>query len=270
MHDSYRETGRINALLLGDVIGQPGCRALFIGLKKLIKEYDADIVVVNGENADDGFGLTPEIAEQFLTQGVDAITSGNHIWQKREILPTLQGRSEVLRPANYPDKAPGHGSCIIEKKGVKIAVLNLQGRVDLQNLDCPFRKAEEKVRKLKKETPLILVDFHAENVEEKEALGLFLDGSVSVVVGTHTHVQTADERILEKGTAYISDLGMTGPPDSVIGSEKETAIERVKTQLPLRMEIHDAPAEIQGVAVTLDVKTGKALSITRIAHKSAF
>ena len=258
----------VKALLLGDIVGQPGCRAVFIGLKKLIKDYRADVAMINGENAADGFGITPENAQMLFSSGADVITTGNHVWQKKEIFPMLESKSELLRPANYPRKAPGHGSCVISVKDMKIAFLNIQGRVDMGNLDCPFYVAREEVRKLRKETPIIIVDFHAENVEEKEAMGLYLDGQVSSVTGTHTHIQTGDERILEKGTAYMSDIGMTGPSPGVIGSKSEIAIRRQQTQMPLKMEIEDIPATINGVLITIDKTSGKALSIERIKRKS--
>ena len=258
----------VKALLLGDIIGQPGCRAVFIGLKKLIKEYKADVVMVNGENAADGFGITPENVQMIFSSGADVITTGNHVWQKKEIYSLLQMKDELLRPANYPRKAPGHGSCIVNVKGKKIAFLNLQGRVDMGNLDCPFNTAQEEIRNLKKETNIIIIDFHAENVQEKEALALYLDGKVTSVTGTHTHIQTADERILEKGTAYISDIGMTGPMEGVIGSRSEIAVRRQQTQMPLKMEIEDLPATINGVCLTIDADSGKTLSIERISMKS--
>lgn len=258
----------INALLLGDIIGQPGCRAVFIGLKKLIKDHKADVVMVNGENAADGFGITPENAQMMFSSGADVITSGNHVWQKKEIYPLLESRAELLRPANYPKKAPGHGSCVVDVKGTKVAFLNLQGRVDMTNLDCPFVVGSEEVRKLRKETNLIIIDFHAENVDEKEALALYLDGKVSSVTGTHTHIQTGDERILEKGTAYMTDIGMTGPMSGVIGSNSDLAIKRQQTQMPLKLEIEDLPATLNGVLLTIDKKTGKTISIKRISKKS--
>lgn len=254
----------LTALLLGDVLGQPGCRALFIGLPQLIKQYRADIVVVNGENADHGFGLNDELARQFFSLGVQVITSGNHIWQKEEFRGTLEKDERVLRPANYPSSAPGHGSVILDIKGVKVGIINIQGRMQMGPLDCPFQVASNLVDRMKKSTGAILVDFHAEVPQEKEALALHLDGKVSAVVGTHTHVQTLDERILPKGTAYITDMGMCGPLDSVIGSDPMIAIKRQMTQIPFRNEIVDAPAHLQGVVVTIDVTTKKALSITRI------
>lgn len=261
-------TDTINALLLGDIIGQPGCRAVFIGLKKLIKDYKADVVMVNGENAADGFGITPENVQMIFHSGADVITSGNHVWQKNDIYPLLDSRAELLRPANYPKAAPGHGSCIVDVQGTKIAFLNLQGRVDMNNTDCPFTTAKEEVRKLRKETNIIIVDFHAENVEEKEALALYLDGQVSSVTGTHTHIQTADERIFEKGTAYITDIGMTGPMSGVIGSKSEIAIKRQQTQMPLKMEIEDMPATLNGIILTIDKKNGKTMAIQRFSKKS--
>ncbi len=261
---------KINALILGDVFGKPGCRALFAGLKEIIREYKADVVVVNGENAADGFGITPEIAEQFSTAGVDVITSGNHIWQKREIYPTLESRQNLLRPANYAGKVPGSGFCIIEKKGSRIGVINLQGRIRLMNIDCPFKAAKDIINKQMKNTDAVIIDFHAEEPEEKEALALYLDGKVSAVVGTHTHVQSADEKILKGGTAYITDIGVTGPGMSVIGSTKEISIQRSLTQMPLKLEVADNPAVLMGVSVSIDASTGKAISIERVRKEFAF
>jgi 2',3'-cyclic-nucleotide 2'-phosphodiesterase len=256
------------ALLLGDVCGQSGCRALFLGLPKLIKRTKADIVIVNGENAADGFGITEEIALKFLTLGVHVITSGNHVWQREDILPFMERDHRMLRPANYSPGAPGVGSHVFEVSGKKIAVLNLQGRQSLPPLDCPFHVGSALVEKLRRQTPIILVDFHAENTEEKEAMGLYLDGKVSVVVGTHTHVQTADEKILPKGTGYITDLGMTGPAESVIGSSPSISIERQLTQMPLRNQVLDVAAAIQGVVCTINAETGKTVSIQRICEQS--
>ncbi|MDY0371571.1 MAG: TIGR00282 family metallophosphoesterase [Sphaerochaetaceae bacterium] len=258
------KTRTITALLLGDVIGQPGCRALFMGLPQLIKRLRADIVVVNGENAANGFGLTEELARQFFALGVHVITSGNHIWQQETIRPLLDKDQRILRPANYPSQVLGKGSTIVEVAGSKIGVLNLQGRHQMMPIDCPFQIGLSIVEKMRRQTPLILVDFHAELPQEKEALALYLDGKVSVVVGTHTHVQTADERILPQGTAYITDLGMSGPLDGVIGSDPLIAIERQMTQLPLRSEILDAPSYLQGVVCSIDPASGKTISITRI------
>ncbi len=264
----------LKALILGDVVGQPGCRALFIGLPDLARRLAADIVIANGENAADGFGLTPEIAERMRTSGVHVITSGNHIWQKREIFPLLQTSDTLLRPENYPviqgaGAIPGKGHCIVTVRDIPVLVINLEGRVNLSPLRDPFQVGKSLLKQFRARVRAAIVDFHAEAVEEKEAMGLFLDGEVSAVVGTHTHVQTADERILPGGTAYITDIGMTGPMDSVIGMKKETAISRSLTQMPLKMEVQNSPAEIQGVLLELDAVTGKALKIERVRHASA-
>lgn len=254
----------IKILFLGDVVGQPGNRAVFFNLKNLIKKYNADFTVINGENSADGFGLLPAAADQFFQSGADVVTTGNHVWQKTELYPYLDEKDVLLRPANFPTGVPGHGSCVVEKHGVKLAVVNLQGRENMSSIDCPFRIGRELVKKLRKETPLILVDFHAESSSEKEALCCYLDGQISALVGTHTHVQTADERIFKGGTAYITDVGMTGPEESVIGTIKEISIERSLTQMPLKMEIADLPVVFCGALLSVDIQSGKALSIERI------
>jgi 2',3'-cyclic-nucleotide 2'-phosphodiesterase len=260
---------KLRALILGDVVGQPGCRALFVGLTALIKKTGADLVIANGENAAEGFGMTPEIAESFHKSGVHVITSGNHIWQKREILTSLQTDDRLLRPENYPNGVPGKGYCILPARGESVLIVNLEGRVDLSPLRCPFATAKSLIKQFKSKVRAIIIDFHAESAEEKEALAIYLDGEVSAVVGTHTHVQTADERILKGGTGYITDIGMTGPSGSVIGMKKETAIARCLSQMPLKMEVQDSPAEIMGVVLEIDVSTGKTTDITRIKEMSA-
>lgn len=256
----------IKALFLGDVCGRPGSRALFIGLRQLIRDYHADLVIVNGENAADGFGLLPSDVEMLLSIGVDVITTGNHVWQREEILPVLHDQSRLLRPANYPPGVSGKGVVVIDVQGVPVAVINLQGRQFLPAIDCPFRTAKEIIQGTcrKMHAAIIIVDFHAESVEEKEAMAWYLDGMVALVGGTHTHVQTADERILPKGCAYITDVGMTGPYDSVIGSDPDISIRRQLTQLPLKSEVLEVPAMIQGVCCEIDVTTGKAVAIERI------
>jgi len=254
----------LNVLFLGDVVGRPGCRALFIGLKTLSKKYNSDLVIVNGENAAEGFGITPVIADQFFTSGVDIITTGNHIWQKEEILTYMSVNPRILRPENYPDGAPGKGYCTYKVKGFDVAVINLQGRVRMMNLNCPFIYGRKLVKKLKKNTNIIIVDFHAEDPEEKESLGMYLDGLVTAVLGTHTHVQTGDERIMPGGTAYISDVGMIGPVNSVIGFDKNIALKRSLTQMPLKMVVAENPAVINGVFLQIDTATGKAKKIERI------
>lgn len=257
---------QLTALLLGDVIGQPGSRALFIGLPQLIKSLRADFVVLNGENAADGFGLTENLARQFFSLGVDVITSGNHIWQKEELLPFLKSSSRVLRPANYPAKAPGKGHTIVEKGGRKFGVINLQGRHNMVPIDCPFQVGAAIVDKMVKETPLIFVDFHAELSQEKEALAHYLDGKISVLWGTHTHVQTADEKIMPQGTGYITDAGICGPLEGVIGSDPQISIRRQLTQIPLKSVIADAPSFLQGLVCTIGEKSGKTLSIKRLSQ----
>ena len=258
----------INALILGDVYGQPGFRAVYIGLKNLIKEKKADFVIVNGENAVDGFGISPQIASQIFSVGADVITTGNHVWQHKEIYPLLESGEPLLRPANYPAGAPGRGYTVIEKRGIRIGVINLQGRLSMSPIDCPFQVSMNLIKKLKSKTDVIIIDFHAESSEEKEALSLYLDGRVSLVVGTHTHVQTADERILDKGTGYLTDLGMCGPGLSVIGSNADISVRRFLTQLPLKIEVADTPALISGIVAEIDVKTGKTINIERFQKES--
>ena len=237
-----------------------------MGLKALVKKHRADLVIANGENIADGFGITGELAETLFSQGITVITTGNHVWQKREVLPSLDSKERLLRPANFPPGTPGRGYCVIDVKGTKIAVINLQGREKMSPIDCPFRTAREILKKVRQETRSIFIDFHAESTEEKEALAFYLDGNVTAVVGTHTHVQTADERILPKGTAYITDMGMTGPTNSVIGVSVDIALERSLTQMPLKMTAADSEASICGVVIQFNPDQGKALSIERIAE----
>jgi metallophosphoesterase (TIGR00282 family) len=267
-------THTLKALIIGDVVGQPGCRALFVGLPDLIKRLGADLVIANAENAADGFGLTPEIAERIRASGVHVITSGNHIWQKRDIYPLLQTTDTLLRPENYPvltgaAAIPGKGHCIVTVRDVPVLVMNLEGRVNLSPLRDPIQVGKALLKQFRSRVKAVIVDFHAEAVEEKEALGLSFDGEVSAVVGTHTHVQTADERIFPGGTAYITDIGMTGPVDSVIGMKKETAVTRSLTQMPLKMEVQNSPAEIQGVLLEIDLSRGAAVKIERVRQLSA-
>lgn len=238
-----------------------------MGLPQLVKRLRADVVILNGENAADGFGLTEDLARQFYALGVHVITSGNHIWQREEIRPFLDKDTRILRPANYPSPTPGHGHTIVDVAGVHIGVVNLQGRHQMVPIDCPFQTGTTIVEKMRKQTKLIFVDFHAESAQEKEALALHLDGKVSAVVGTHTHVQTADERILPKGTGYITDLGLSGPLGGVIGSDPNIAIERQLTQIPLKNQILDAPSYLQGVVCTVDPESGKTLTIKRISEQ---
>jgi len=259
----------LRALILGDVIGQPGCRALFISLPKLKKKFSPDITVVNGENAADGYGITPEIADQFLQLGVDVVTTGNHVWQKREILDYMENHPQVLRPENYPGKPMGTGIYQTTIKGCPVAVVNIQGRDNMSNVDCPFRKMNGLVRKQLKETPSILVDFHGEVPMEKEAFSHYMDGRITMIWGTHTHIQTGDERILPKGTGYITDIGSTGVEDSVIGFDPAIAVQRSLSQMPLRQEVLEGTATIHGVLITFDGESGKTLKIERVKENSS-
>lgn len=259
---------KLTALILGDIYGTPGIRALFAGLSSLRQHHKADFIIVNGENAADGLGIYTSQAEQLFSLGVDAITSGNHIWHRKEIERVLSSEQPIVRPANYPAGAPGKGFTTFQVKNFTVGVLNLQGREHMRPIDCPFRTGREIARKLHEKTKIIIVDFHAESPEEKESLAFYLDGQVSALIGTHTHVQTADEKILPKGTAYISDIGMTGPGDSVIGSSKEISIQRSLSQMPLKMEVSENTAVIEGVKIEIDAESGHALSIQRVRQES--
>ncbi len=256
----------VKILFIGDIIGKPGRQALSRELDRLVDRHCIDLVIVNGENSAGGFGLTQETARELFDLGVHCITSGNHIWDKKEQVPLVLADPRIVRPANYPAGVPGNGSTIISTPGgVKVAVLNLEGRVFMKYLDCPFRVADCEIERLKQETPIVFVDFHAEATSEKAALGWYLDGRVSAVVGTHTHVQTADERILTEGTAYMTDAGMTGSFDSVIGIGKDEAIHKFLTQLPVKFEIPKKDIRLNGVVIAVDEQSGKALGIERIS-----
>ena len=254
----------MNILMVGDVFGEPGRSALQKLLPRLREEHRVDFTVVNVENAASGFGVTPQMARAFLDQGVDVMTSGNHIWDRKEIVEYITRENLLLRPANFPAGTPGVGHITLKAGPHRVAVLNLMGRVFMHPIDCPFRKADELLPELRKETPIILVDMHAEATSESVAMGWYLDGRVSAVVGTHRHVQTADERVLPKGTAYITDLGMTGPIDSVIGVDTDLILQRFLTQMPIRFEAARGPAALHGVIITVDPDTGRASEIRRL------
>ena len=256
-------------LFIGDLVGKPGRLAVTELLPSLVEEYKPDIVIANVENAAGGFGITPRIADDLLSLDIDIMTSGNHIWDRKEIYDYMGDTKRLVRPANYPDGTPGRGSAVVEPNndgggGVKVGVLNLAGRVFMDDLDCPFKAAEKELERLKSEADIIIVDMHAETTSETMAMGWFLDGRVSAVIGTHTHVQTADERILAGGTAFITDAGMTGPTDSVIGMNKEFVLERFLTQMPVRFEVATENVELQGVFVKIETDSGKAVEIERI------
>jgi len=252
-------------LFVGDIVGKAGRRAIQEILGKVIADQKIDFTIANGENVAGGMGITPMIAIDILDHGVDVLTSGNHIWAKKEIIPFLDEELRILRPANYPPHVPGRGSGVFYSgNGEKVGVLNLEGRVFMKHLDCPFRVGEKEVELLNRETPIILVDFHAEATSEKMAMGWFLNGKVSAVLGTHTHVQTSDEKILDGGTAYITDVGMTGPFASVIGIRKKIALDRLLTQIPWKFDVATEEIELQGVVIEVDSQTGKSNNIQRI------
>jgi len=245
-------------LAIGDVIGKPGRKALSQLLPGLRRQYGLDLVMVNGENAAGGIGLTIATAKEMLDAGADVLTSGNHIWMHREIYPYLDSDMPILRPLNYPPGVPGRGYLVMGK----VAVVNIIGRVFIGDLDCPFRAMDKLLAEL--EPKIIIVDFHAEATSEKVAMGRYLDGRASAVLGTHTHVGTTDAQILPGGTAYVSDIGMTGPLDSVIGDDTEAAIARFLTRLPHRLSVGKGKIALNGIVVEIDDNTGKALSIERI------
>jgi hypothetical protein len=249
-------------LFIGDIVGKPGREAVKNLLPGLVDDEGIELVIANAENVAGGSGVTFKSANELFNCGVDVLTSGDHIFKRKEVSEIID-HPYLLRPANLPPQALGKGYCIIEKKGVKIGVINLQGRVFMHPIECPFRTAQNIIEKIKKETRVIVVDIHAEATSEKIALSYFLDGEVSAVLGTHTHVQTADERVLPQGTAYITDTGMTGPCDSVIGRRKEKVIERFVTGMPTRFELAHEDIQLQAVVVDIDESSGKARSIKR-------
>lgn len=254
-------------LFLGDVVGEPGRKGVITLLPLLKEELAVDFIIVNGENAAGGRGITPKIAISLMRAGAAVITTGDHIWDQKEIVPFLAEEPRVLRPLNYPEGTPGSGFIILESKKCKVAVINLQGRTFMnQPLENPFPTVLKCVEEIQKETPVIFVDFHAEATSEKVAMGWHLDGKVSAVVGTHTHVPTADERVLPKGTAFQSDAGMCGPIDSVIGSQIEPVLERFQTMMPTRFGVGRGAVRVNGALVTLDPATGRATAIERIAR----
>jgi metallophosphoesterase (TIGR00282 family) len=253
-------------LFIGDVVGKPGRQALATHLRKVQEAHGIDLTVANGENAAGGFGVTPETGADLLRLGVDVITSGNHIWDKKEVLGYIPKENRLLRPLNYPPGAPGYGSVVVTARdGTKVAVLNVSGRVFMNDLDCPFRSVLAEIEAIAGEARVRVVDFHAEATSEKIAFGRFLDGRVSAVVGTHTHVQTADERVLPGGTAYISDLGMTGPVESVIGVDPDVVVRKFLTGMPERFETAKGAAQFQGAVVEIDAGSGMALGIQRLS-----
>jgi len=255
----------LKILFLGDVTGEPGRRAVIESVPLLKKERHIDFVIVNGENAAAGRGITPKITIDLLRAGVSVITTGDHIWDQKEIVPYIDTEPRLLRPVNYPEKTPGQGSVILETAKGKVGVLNVQGRTFMMPiLENPFRVMREEITRMREETHVILVDVHAETTSEKIALGRFLDGRVSAVIGTHTHVQTADETIFPGGTAFLCDAGMCGPTESILGREIQPIIARFMTNMPIPFPVARGEVRLRGALLEIDESTGRALSITRL------
>jgi metallophosphoesterase (TIGR00282 family) len=254
-------------LFIGDIVGRPGRELVTRGVPALVDHYRIDLVVANVENAAAGFGITRETGDQILGAGVDVMTSGNHVWDKKEALDYIGAEPRLLRPANYPAGAPGNGSYVARTPdGRTAAVVNVMGRVFMLPIDDPFAVARREIEAVRKRARIVLVDFHAEATSEKVAMGWHLDGQVTAVVGTHTHVQTADDRILPKGTAYLTDVGMTGPHDSIIGIEVDAAISRFITGLPARFEVASGNPRLNAVVIEGDEQTGAAVGIERLNY----
>lgn len=268
-YESRRQRRRgMNLLFIGDVVGRPGRHALAQVLPGLQREYEAEFTVVNGENAAAGFGVTRKVLTELYAAGADCVTTGNHVWAKKEVESFIEDEVRLLRPDNYPRGVPGHGTGLFRTAaGVPVAAANVLGRVFMQPLECPFAWADEVLPRLRREADVVIVDFHAEATSEKQAFARVCDGRASAVIGTHTHVQTADERVLPRGTAFIADCGMTGPVDSIIGTEVEPILRRFRTQMPTKFEIAKGPVEVCGVTIDIDESTGRARTITRLRRR---
>jgi hypothetical protein len=256
-------------LFLGDIVGRPGRRAVAAILPRLAAREQVDFVVANCENASGGKGVDPRAAEELQDAGVDVLTSGNHIWQNRDIVPYLRESGRLIRPLNFPPGVPGVGWTVrkARRSGIPVGVVNLIGRVFMAPADCPFRAAEAALPEVRREAVVVLVDMHAEATSEKVGMGRFLDGKVSAVVGSHTHVQTADEAVLPGGTAHLSDAGMCGPEDSILGVRSDRVLERFLTQMPVRFDVAGGPVIVQGAFIDLDETTGRATSIRRLRER---
>ena len=258
----------LKVLALGDVVGEPGRKAIQAILPSLIQEERIDFVIANGENLAGGSGITERTVFDLFSSGVDVVTSGDHVFKKKEGEALLAESTRILKPANYPAGTPGIGSTIVDsKKGVKIGVLNLIGRVFLKTVNCPFETASAEIKKLREKTPFIFVDIHAEATSEKVALGWYLDGQVSAIFGTHTHIQTADETILPQGTGFIAELGMCGPYRSVIGREVDQVLKMFLTQMPMRLDVAKEDARISGALFEVDASNGKTVSVRRVHER---
>lgn len=257
----------MNVLVIGDIVGRPGRQAITSLLPDIVRQYKVEFIIANAENASGGRGLTREVMQELLGAGIDVLTMGNHVWDNKEIFSFIDDQPRLIRPANYPEPCPGQGYHVYQAGfNMKIAVINVSGRVFMPALDCPFQTADQIISSLP-EVDYIIVDMHAEATSEKQAFGYYLDGRVTAVLGTHTHVQTADERILPGGTAYITDLGMTGPSESVLGMDRQTVIEKFLTQRPVRFEVAKGPFQLQGVVLEMDETTRRVTHIKRISCK---
>ncbi len=258
----------MKVLFIGDIIGKVGRITTKELIPNIVNRYKVDMVIANGENAAGGFGITEEVVSEIFKCGVHVITTGNHVWDKKEFATQIVKEDRVLRPLNYPPGVPGYGSVLYSlPNGEKVAVINLSGRVFMSMMDCPFRVGKEEVERLANVTKVIIVDFHAEATSEKIDFGYFIDGMVSAVIGTHTHVQTADEKILPHGTAFITDVGMTGPDNSVIGIKKDQVIQRFLTSMPVRLEPAKGDGIFNAVVIEIDESTGKSTAIQRLQLK---
>ena len=257
-------------LFIGDIVARPGRELARRAVKPIVRSYNIDMVIANGENAAAGAGITRELTEELLASGIDILTSGNHIWDKREVLEFIDAQPRLIRPANYPPGAPGAGYAIWRNpQGVGVGVINVMGRVFLANIDDPFRVVSEQIARVRADgARIIVVDFHAEASSEKIAMGWHLDGQVTAVVGTHTHVQTADDRVLPGGTAYLTDVGMTGPHDGVIGMERSSVLARFMSGLPARFEPATGDPRLNAVMITADEESGRAIAIERLSLSS--
>jgi metallophosphoesterase (TIGR00282 family) len=261
----------MNILFLGDIFASAGRRILADQLHGIIASESIALTVANAENAAGGFGITPLVAEELFGLGVDVLTSGNHIWDKRELIEYLPHQPRLLRPANYPDETPGSGMIVVESvEGVPCAVISLQGRTHMPPTDCPFRKADSVLAGMSESVKVRIVDFHAEATSEKVAMGWYLDGRVSAVLGTHTHIPTSDEKVLPRGTAYMTDVGMTGPYDSVIGVQKDIILRRFLTSVPVRMESAKRGVELHAAIIDVDEQSGRARSIRRCSISAQY
>ncbi|MFB4211198.1 TIGR00282 family metallophosphoesterase [Shouchella sp. JSM 1781072] len=253
-------------LFIGDVVGSPGRDMITEHIKQLKQEYKPTVTIINGENAAHGKGITEKIYKSFLAQGAQMVTLGNHTWDKREIFSFIDDATSLVRPANYPEGAPGVGYRIININQVKLAVINLLGRTFMNPVDCPFQKVDDILKEIDGQADVIFVDFHAETTSEKQAMGWYLDGRVSAVIGTHTHVQTADERILPGGTAYLSDVGMTGPLDGILGMDRQAVLHKFLTSLPAKFEVAEGKRQLNACLITINDKTLKATQLSRITR----